>query len=129
MKIKVEEGLDKPFLSNGRHVVEITDVQEGKSEHKGVPFFNCRFENEEGFVTTRFYDTEPGMPAIVDLFKTVGIEVKEGIQINTEDLIGKRLSIAVSDRTYTDPAGKEKTIKVATDFKKEGEADTSNAAK
>lgn len=129
MKIKVEEGLDKPFLSNGRHVVEITDVQEGKSEHKGVPFFNCRFENEEGFVNTRFYDTEPGMPAIVDLFKTAGIEVKEGIQINTEDLLGKKLSIMVSDRTYTDPGGKEKTIKVATEFKKEGEAETSDAAK
>ena len=129
MKIKVEEGLDKPYLENGRHVVEITDVQEGKSEHKGVPFFNCRFENEDGFITSRFYDTEPGMPAIVDLFQTTGIEVKEGAQLSTEDLVGKKLSIEVQERTYTDPNGKEKTIKTATGFKKAEEADTSQAAK
>lgn len=129
MKIKVEEGLDKPFLENGRHVVSITEVTEGESEHKGVPFFNCRFENEEGFINSRFYNTEPGMPAIVDLFKTVGIEVKEGTQLNTQDLAGKRLSIVVADRTYTDPNGKEKSIKQATEFKKAEEAETSNAAK
>jgi hypothetical protein len=129
MKIKVEEGLDKPFLENGRHPVEISEVTEGKSEKKGVPFFSCRFENENGFITSRYYYSEPGMPTIVDLFKTVGIEVKEGDQLDTADLVGKKLSILVTDRTYTDSNGKEKTIKQAVDFKKSEEAERSNASK
>jgi hypothetical protein len=128
MKIKVEEGQDKPYLTNGRHIVEITDIVEGNSEHKGVPFFSCRFENEDGFITSRFYYSEPGLPIIIDLFKKAGIEVEEGKELNTEALLNKKVSIMVDDRTYDDPnTGQSKTIKQASDFQMAGQASTSNA--
>lgn len=125
MKIKINE---KPYLDNGRHTVTITEVQEGTSENKGIPFFSCRFENDEGFVIQRFYRSEPGMPIIASLLKAVGLEVKKGDAIDTKQLLNKQLSVEVSDRTYEDPdTGKEKTIKEASDFKRAGEANTSSA--
>jgi hypothetical protein len=120
MKVKVNE---KPFLSNGRHVVTITEVEEGKSENKDVPFFNCRLENEEGFVNQRFYLSEPGQPILASFLKAAGIE---GNEFDTKDLKGKTLSVEVEERTYEDAEGKEKTIKQATHFSRAGEADTSN---
>ncbi len=125
MKIKINE---IPFLENGRHSVMITEINDGTSEHKGIPFFTCRFENEEGFATQRFYRSKPGMPIIASLFRAVGLEVKEGDTLDTKQLLHKQLSIEVSERTYQDPTtGKEKTIKEATHFRKAGEADTSQA--
>ncbi len=125
MKIKINE---KPFLEDGRHMVTITEVNEGTSENKGVPFFSCRFENDEGFVNQRFYQSEPSMPILASLLRAVGMEVKEGKTIDTQKLVGKQLSVEVGERTYADPeSGKEKTIKEATHFKQAGEAETSAA--
>lgn len=116
MKIPVS-GESKGYLSEGRHLVEITEVDEGTSEYKGVPFFNCRFENEEGFINHRFYTSKPGMPIVINLFKTVGIDAKEGQSLNTNELKGKKLYIQVGERTYDDPEdGHTKTIKVANEF-------------
>lgn len=130
MKIKVEEGQGKPYLNNGRHVVKITEIAEGKSENKGVPFFSCRFENEDGFITSRFYYTEPGMPIVIDLFKNAGISVEEGKELNTKELLNKKVSILVEERTYNDPnTSQEKTIKQASDFQPAEKANTSKAAK
>lgn len=130
MKIKVGEGEGKPYLNNGRHVVEITEIEDGKSEHKGVPFFLCRFENDEGFINSRFYYTDPGMPIIIDLFKNVGIKVEEGKELNTKELLNKKVSIQVEDRNYSDPnTGQDKTIKQASNFQPAEEASTSNATK
>ena len=120
MKVSVKE---KPFLPNGRHVVQITEVEEGKSENKNVPFINCRLENEEGFVNQRFYLSEPGQPILAAFFKAVGLEGKE---VDTNELKGKTVSVEVEERTYEDAEGKEKTIKQASHFQKVGEADTSN---
>lgn len=128
MKIKIGEGEGKPYLNNGRHVVEITEVEDGKSEHKGVPFFSCRFENDEGFINSRFYYTEPGMPIIIDLFKNVGVKVEEGKELNTKELLNKKVSIQVEDRNYSDPnTGQDKTIKQASHFQPAERASTSNA--
>lgn len=110
MKVKVNE---KPFLADGRHVVTITEVEEGNSENKNVPFINCRLENEEGFVNQRFYLSEPGQPILAGFLKAAGIEKTE---IDTQELTGKTLSIEVEERTYQDADGKEKTIKQATNF-------------
>ncbi|MDQ3535972.1 MAG: hypothetical protein M3421_10145 [Bacteroidota bacterium] len=130
MKIKVEEGQGKPYLENGRHVVEITEIEEGTSENKGIPFFSCRFENEEGFIHSRFYNTEPGMPILIDLFKNVGIKAEEGKELNTQELLNKKVSILVEERTYNDPnTGQEKTIKQASNFQPAEKASTSNATK
>jgi hypothetical protein len=121
MKIPVEKGMNKPFLADGRHVVEITDIEEGKSEHKGTPFFACRFENEDGFILQRFYLTKPGMSGILDLCQAVGIEVSEGDQIDTKQLLHKRVAIVVEDRSYEDPeTGRERTLKQATAYGKAG---------
>ena len=117
MKIKVNEGMDKPFLPDGRHLVEITHIDEGTSEHKGVPFFACRFENENGFVVQRFYNSKAGMPIVASLFEAVNMSLEEGSTINTEKLIGKRLFITVEERTYEIPqSDNERTLKQATGF-------------
>ena len=121
MKIKIEEGQDKTFLDNGRHEVEITDVTEGKSEYKGTAFFSCRFENEDGYITSRFYLTDPGMAGIVSLFEIVEVPIEGGAEVNTDALLNKRLSIVVRDRTYQDPdSGNERTVKEAVEFQKAG---------
>ncbi len=121
MKVKVNE---KPFLPDGRHVVTITEVEEGTSENKNVPFINCRLENEEGFVNQRFYLSEPGQPILASFFKAAGIEKDE---VDTKELQGKTLSVEVEERTYEDAEGKEKTIKQATNFQVAGKANTSNS--
>lgn len=124
MKISVQE---KPRLKNGRHVVTITEVTDGKSEYKDIPFFAARMENEDGFVEQRFYDSEAGQPVIAELMQAVGMD---GTDLNTENLVGKTLSAEVGERTYSDPeSGDEKTITEASDFQKTGEADTSRAKK
>lgn len=117
MKIKVEEGLDKPFLTDGRHTVEITQIDEGTSEYKGVPYFACRMENEEGFVTQRFYSSPAGMPIILNLCQAAGIEVSADDELDTNKLKGKQVSIEVGDYTYNDPeTGNERTLKQASNF-------------
>lgn len=120
MKLKIEE---KPFLGNGRHVVTITEIEEGKSENKDIPFVNFRLENEEGFINQRFYLSEPGQPILAGFLKAAGVE---GNEVDTKTLKGKTLSIEVEDRTYDDAEGKEKTIKQATNFEVAGKAQTSN---
>jgi fructose-specific component phosphotransferase system IIB-like protein len=119
MKIKVNEGMDKPFLENGRHLVEITHIDEGTSEHKGVPFFACRFENEHGFVIQRFYNSKAGMPIIAGLFEAADMPLSENATANTEKLVGKKLFITVEERTYEVPeSDNERTLKQATGFQK-----------
>jgi hypothetical protein len=118
MKIPVEKGQDKGFLPDGRHTVEITDIQEGTSEHQNVPFFAARMENEDGFVTQRFYTSAAAMPILLSLYTAVGIQPEEGKDLDTKQLLGKKISIEVSDHTYPDPAsGTERTIKQATGFR------------
>lgn len=119
MKLKIEE---KPFLPEGRHVVTVTEVTEGQSENKNIPFINCRLENEAGFVNQRFYLSEPGQPILASFLQALGLE---GNEVDTKELKGKTLSVEVGERTYEDADGKEKTIQQATHFQKAGEAETS----
>lgn len=122
MKVHVEE---KPFLANGRHTATVTEVTEGTSENKGVPFFNCRLENEDGFVNQRFYLSEPGQPIMAEFFQALGIEQEE---VDTKQLEGKDVSFEVYERSYPDPnSDQEKTIKEARHFQTAGQSDTSNA--
>ena len=112
-------------LKNGRHTVTITEVSDGRSEYKDIPFFAARMENEEGFVEQRFYNSEPGQPIIAELMQAVDLP---GDKLNTEDLVGKKLSVEVGERTYPDPdTGAEKTITEASHFERVGEADSSDA--
>lgn len=120
MKLKIDE---KPYLPEGRHVVRITEVEEGRSENKEIPFINCRMENEEGFINQRFYLSDPGQPILAAFLKALGIDKKE---VDSKELKGKALSIEVEERSYEDADGKEKTIKQASHFEKAGEADTSD---
>ena len=122
MKLQVTES---PRLDNGRHVVTITEINEGRSEYKDIPFFSARMENDNGFVDQRFYNSEPSQPILAELMAATSLE---GDKLNTEDLVGKKLSVEVSERTYPDPdTGVEKTIKEAHNFKKVEEAATSDA--
>ncbi|WP_426060372.1 hypothetical protein [Hymenobacter sp. B1770] len=118
MKIEVAKGQDKGFLPDGRHTVKITGIEEGVSEHQQVPFFAARMENEDGFVSQRFYNSEAGHPIILQLYSAAGIRPEEGKDLDTKQLIGKQLSIEVSDHTYADPAtGNERSIRQATGFR------------
>ena len=118
MKIEVAKGQDKGFLPDGRYTVEITDIEEGVSEHQQVPFFAARMETEEGYVTQRFYNSEAGHPIILQLYSAVGIKPEAGKNLDTKQLIGKRLSVEVSDHSYADPAtGNERSIRQATGFR------------
>ncbi|MGA0556087.1 hypothetical protein ACO2Q8_05510 [Larkinella sp. VNQ87] len=117
MKIAVEEGQDKAVLADGRQTVTITHIEEGVSEHKGIPFFAVRFENEDGYVSQRFYQSQAGMSAIVRLFEEVGIKAQEGKELDTKQLMGKQLTIDVGERSYNDPeTGNERTLKQAVNF-------------
>ena len=117
MKIAVEKGQDKTLLADGQQNVTIATIDEGTSEHKGIPFFAVRFENEDGYVSHRFYQSPAGMPAIIGLFEQAGIPVKEGAQLDTKQLIGKQVDIEVGERSYTDPeTGNERTLKQAINF-------------
>ena len=118
MKISVEKGQDKGFLPDGRHLVTITAIEEGKSEHQGVPFFAAHMESADGFVTQRFYDSPAGHPIILSLYSAVGIHAEAGKDLDTKQLIGKHLSVEVSDHSYADAAtGNERTIRQATGFR------------
>ena len=117
MKIEVEN--EKPFLSDGRHVVEITHIDEGTSEYKEVPFFAVRFENEDGFITQRFYTSPNALPITLGLFQAAGVPLDEGKNVDTKQLMGKRLSIEVGERSYEAPdTGNERTLKQAYGFQK-----------
>ncbi len=120
MKVKINE---KPFLEDGRHIVTVTEVEEGKSENKDIPFFNLRLENEEGFVNQRFYLSEPGKPILAGFLQAVGIT---GNEFDTRQLKGKTLSVEVAEHSYEDAEGKSKTIKQATHFQATGQAETSD---
>ncbi|MCC9168069.1 hypothetical protein [Pontibacter harenae] len=120
MKLNINE---KPFLSEGRHVVKVTEVEEGQSENKEVPFINCRLENEDGFVNQRFYLSEPGQPILASFLKALGIEKRE---VDSKELKGKSLSVEVEERSYEDADGKEKTIKQATHFQEVGDANNTD---
>ncbi|CAN5241262.1 hypothetical protein [Spirosoma endophyticum] len=117
MKIAIEKGQDKTLLEDGQQTVTITDIEEGSSEYKGIPFFAVRFENEEGYISHRFYQSPAGMPAIISLFDMAGIEAKEGKELDTKQLIGKEITIEVGERSYNDPeTGNERTLKQAINF-------------
>jgi hypothetical protein len=117
MKIAVEKGKDKALLPDGRQQVAITAIEEGSSEYKGIPFFAVRFENDEGYVSHRFYQSPAGMPAIISLFDRVGIHAEANKELDTKQLIGKELTIEVGERSYTDPeTNNERTLKQAVDF-------------
>ena len=117
MKIAIEKGQDKTLLADGRQHVTITDIEEGSSEYKGIPFFAVRFENDEGYVSHRFYQSPAGMPAIISLFEMAGIDAKEGKDLDTKQLMGKEMDIEVGERSYTDPGShNERTLKQAINF-------------
>ncbi|MVM30467.1 hypothetical protein GO755_10515 [Spirosoma sp. HMF4905] len=117
MKIAIEKGQEKTLLADGRQQVIITDIEEGTSENKSIPFFAVRFENEDGYVLHRFYQSSAGMPAIVGLFEMVGIDAEEGKELDTKQLLGKELTIEVGERSYMDPeTHNERTLKQAVNF-------------
>lgn len=93
MKLHINE---KPFLPEGRHIVKITEVEEGKSEHKDIPFFNCRLENEDGFINQRFYLSEAGKPFLAAFLKALDMDTKS---TDTKELKGKTISVKVEERT------------------------------
>lgn len=109
---------NQDLLPDGRHLVEITSIEEGTSEHQNVPFFAARMESADGFVSQRFYNSPAGHPIILSLYAAVGIQPHDGKALDTKNLISKHLLVEVSGHSYTDPAtSNERTIRQATGFR------------
>lgn len=91
MKIIITETL-KERLPVGKHIVEIVKVDYGINAN-GLEYFECFFENEQGVSTARFYTTEKAMFRIVSLFKSCQLSAETSQEVDTYDLIGKKIEI------------------------------------
>ncbi|MGB3616921.1 MAG: hypothetical protein WBA12_02285 [Catalinimonas sp.] len=117
MKIQFDKEQDRPLLLDGHHAVRITEVQDGLSENKGTRYFSARFENTDGYVEHRFYDTAPGKSQVLQLADAAGIQV-DG-ELDTQELVGKQVVVEVRERTYHDElTGSERSVKEAHEFKR-----------
>lgn len=99
-------------LQEGRHNVTITEVLEGITPNS-VEYFAPRFGNEKGSILGRLYVTEPSQFRIIELFRVCNIEYDSKKQLNTDNLIGKRLTISVEKKERN-----EKVIYDVTKFEK-----------
>lgn len=117
MRISVEKDQNKGFLPDGRHTVEITDVEESVNEHQQVPFFAARMESENGFVSQRFYNSEAGHPIILQLYAAADIKPEGGKDLDTKQLIGRHLSVEVGDHSYADATTGNERIRQASGFR------------
>lgn len=100
MKIKITETQLKKQLENTIHVVKIANVIEGTSEIKGTKYFACKFENDFGIHTERFYNTSNSLSIIMNLFFVCGLPTEANTILDTDKLIGKELIIKIDDTTY-----------------------------
>ena len=117
MKVTFDRDTDQPLLLDGHHAVAITQVRDGLSENKGTRYFVARFENADGYVEHRFYDTAPGKAQMLQLTDAAGLNVNE--ELDTQALVGKQVVVEVRERTYQDEqSGSERTIKEAHEFKR-----------
>jgi hypothetical protein len=91
MKILITES-NKERLPVGKHIVEIVKVDKGTNAN-GLEYFECFFENTQGVSTDRFYTTEKAMFRIVSLFKSCQLSAETNQEVDTDDLIGKKLEI------------------------------------
>lgn len=91
MKIIITETL-KERLPVGKHIVEIVKVDNGINAN-GLEYFECFFENKQGVSTARFYTTEKAMFRIVSLFKSCQLSAETSQEVDTDDLIGKKIEI------------------------------------
>ncbi len=88
------------LLKAGIHKVTITEVKDGKSEVKNTPYFSCRFENEAGYIDSRFYNTEKSNRLIINFIEVAGIKIAPDSTIDTDVLIGKELQIKIVKKTH-----------------------------
>jgi hypothetical protein len=87
----------KDLLKEGKHDVTISQIWEGTAP-SGSDYFEPQFQNEFGYVRGRFYNTEKSMPRIIELFKVCDLKTEPNSSIDTNSLIGKRLSIIVEKK-------------------------------
>ncbi len=125
MLIKIESlPEEKPLFELGQHIVEISSINDGLSEQKQTPFFQCKFENSGGFIRERYYNTENSLWKIIDLFRACGFEVKANTTLDTADLIGKKLEIEIGEEQYIDRlTGEVKQAKRVVKLERFGEGD------
>ncbi|MDO1451693.1 hypothetical protein Q0590_35800 [Rhodocytophaga aerolata] len=115
MDIYVDQ-FKKAHLPEGKHLVSITSVEEGKTR-TNHSYFQCVFENEHGQIQAWFYPTEKGIKAVVRLFTAAGLEVRSGAVLQTERLLGTKLYIWVKKDTFFDKEkGQERTYHMVSRF-------------
>jgi len=84
----------KKILNPGLHIVKITELSEGVSKNKKIPYLKCRFENDYGYIPEIFYINDTGKLYLDKLFSSVNILENE---VNSIHLLGKILAIRVVD--------------------------------
>ena len=103
------EGRNK-MVTPGEYVLQINKVEQFTNKDGG-PGFDISFslpENEEYSnmwdIRHRCWDFNQTLP----IFLGVGIDVVEGMEINTDGLVGRKLLGQVTNDTYTDKVGQTK---------------------
>jgi hypothetical protein len=109
---------NKIVFPAGDHKVTVTQFAKGKSENKGTLYFLLRFENQFGYIDSRFYITSKSEKIISKLFESVQIQFKGLNQIDAQlkELLNRELLITVVEKVslYN---GKEKKFREASKFR------------
>jgi hypothetical protein len=117
MKISLKKIQKDYALQVGKHNVKITHIIDGIEENRNKTFFSCRFENSEGYIVSRFNNSEEELIQIIKLFNSCGFELGDNFTVDTNDLLNKELVIIVADQIFTDELTDEYIkIRVITDF-------------
>ena len=91
----------KPKLQTGIHLITITKVFYGKTTFSKIPYFKCKFENENGWFYQKFFLNQKAgsINFIKKLFEAAGVYTDS---INPGDLSGKQLAIHIKSRKLID---------------------------
>lgn len=117
MKIILKELIHDSRLSTGNHNVKITNITEDIIEDGNIEFFQCKFENSEGFIKNRFLNNEQTLSTIAKLFRACKISIKDSSELDTNDLLYKELEITIVDEIFTNASsGEMKHIRKIVDY-------------
>ena len=96
MIINIKE-TPKDLLTGGRHEVTIAQIWEGTAP-SGTGYFEPQFQNENGYVRGRLYNTEKSQSRIIELFKACDLKAEPNTSIDTNLLVNRRLIIVIEKK-------------------------------
>lgn len=96
MKINISK-IPNIKLEEGYHLVSVSSVKDGIL--KGITFFECTFENENGFINRRFFLAEFGLNHLIQLLKALAVDFKRD-EIDTDEFLKKKLIIRIGKKAF-----------------------------